>query len=41
MDNLIDMGFIPVAFFTVKKKQYIIETTHNECLDWEELNCAI
>ena len=36
MDNLIDMGFIPVAFFTVKKKQYIIETTHNECLDWEK-----
>lgn len=36
MDNLIEMGFIPVASFTVEKKQYIIEMTHNECLDWEK-----
>ena len=36
MDNLIQMGFIPVAYFTVKKKQYIIEMTHDECLDWEK-----
>tara|TARA_B100001093_G_scaffold88967_2_gene80973 strand:- start:2318 stop:2731 length:414 start_codon:yes stop_codon:yes gene_type:complete len=36
MDNLIKMGFIPVASFTVEKKQYIIEMTHNECLDWEK-----
>ena len=36
MDNLIEMGFIPVASFTVEKKQYIIEMTHDECLDWEK-----
>ena len=36
MKNLIEMGFIPVASFTVEKKQYIIEITHTECLDWEK-----
>ena len=36
MKNLINMGFIPVAYFTIKKKQYIIEMTHDECLDWEK-----
>jgi len=36
MENLIEMGFIPVASFRVEKKQYIIEMTNHECLDWVE-----
>ena len=36
MNNLIEMGFIPVAYFTVEKNQYIIEMTNDECLDWIE-----
>lgn len=36
MDNLIEMGFIPVASFRVEKRQYIIEMTDEECLDWTE-----
>jgi len=37
MNNLlIEMGFIPVASFTVEKRQYIIEMTNDDCLDWIE-----
>ena len=36
MHNLIEMGFIPVAYFYVKDRQYIIDMTNEECLDWTE-----